>query len=112
MADKKTITIGLVQTKLSDDIEANMNRTVEKIREAASKGAKIVCLQELYRTKYFPIEEKKDATQLAETVPGETTCALSKLAKELKIIIIAPIFEVDSGKYYNTAVVIGGDGNI
>ncbi|MEM3170047.1 MAG: agmatine deiminase family protein [Candidatus Nitrosotenuis sp.] len=111
MADKKII-IGLVQTKLSDDIQANMNRTVEKIREAASKGAKIVCLQELYRTKYFPIEEKKDAAQLAETIPGETTSALSKLAKELKIIIIAPIFEVDSGKYYNTAVVISGDGNI
>jgi agmatine deiminase len=113
MSDKKTITIGLVQTKLSDDINANMKRTAEKIREAASKGAKIVCLQELYRTKYFPIEEKKDATQLAETVPGETTSALSALAKELKVIIIAPIFEVDvSGKYYNTAVVIGGDGNI
>ncbi|MEO9309416.1 MAG: agmatine deiminase family protein [Nitrososphaera sp.] len=112
MVDKKTITIGLVQTKLSDDIESNMKRTVEKIREAASKGAKIICLQELYRTKYFPIEEKKDATQLAETVPGETTKALCKLAGELKIIIIAPIFEVDSGKYYNTAVVIGTDGNI
>ncbi|MGQ0772156.1 MAG: agmatine deiminase family protein [Nitrososphaerota archaeon] len=113
MADKKTITIGLVQTKLSDDIKANMRRTAEKIREAASKGAKIVCLQELYRTKYFPIEEKKDATQLAETVPGETTSALSAIAKELKVIIIAPVFEVDvSGKHYNTAVVIGEDGNI
>jgi agmatine deiminase len=114
MVDKRTITVGLVQTKLSDDIKQNMKRSVEKIRYAASKGAKIICLQELYRTKYFPIEEKKNAAALAETIPGPTTFALSSLAKELNVIIIAPIFEQDkeSDKRYNTAVVIGSDGNL
>jgi agmatine deiminase len=113
MPDKKSVTIGLVQTSLSDDIKQNMDKTIIKIREAASKGAQIVCLQELYRTKYFPTDENKDATKLAETVPGETTLVLSSLAKELDIVIIAPIFEVDSsGKHYNTAVVIDSDGKI
>jgi agmatine deiminase len=91
-----------------------MKRTAEKIRDAASKGAKIICLQELYRTKYFPTDEKRDATKLAEPIPGQTTSVLSSLAKELGVIIIAPIFEVDksSDKHYNTAVVIGTDGNL
>jgi agmatine deiminase len=109
---KNTVTIGLVQTSLSDNIKNNMGKTILKIREAATKGAQIICLQELYRTKYFPTDEKKDVTQLAETIPGETTSALSNLAKELNVVIIAPIFEVDSGKHYNTAVVIDSDGTI
>lgn len=112
LIDKKKITVGLVQTRLSDDVNQNMKRTIEKIREATSKGAEIICLQELYRTKYFPTDENKDATKLAEPIPGESTNALSKLAKDLNVIIIAPIFEVDSGKYYNTAVVIDSDGTI
>ena len=112
MMKNDSVTIGLVQTRVSDNISQNMERTVAKIREAANKGAQIICLQELYRTKYFPTDEKTDATRLAETIPGETTLTLSSLAKELSIVIIAPIFEVDSGKHYNTAVVIGADGNI
>jgi agmatine deiminase len=114
MADKRIITVGLIQTKLSDDIDQNMKRTEEKIRHAATNGAKIICLQELYRTKYFPIEEKRNAAELAEPIPGPTTSALSSLAKELNVIIIAPIFELDksSAKRYNTAAVIGTDGSL
>ena len=112
MMKNDSVTIGLVQTRVSDNISQNMERTVAKIREAANKGAQIICLQELYRTKYFPTDEKTDATRLAETIPGETTLTLSSLAKELSVVIIAPIFEVDSGKHYNTAVVIGADGTI
>ncbi len=110
---KNAVTIGLVQTSLSDDIKNNMEKTTVKIREAANKGAQIICLQELYRTKYFPTDEKKDVTQLAETITGETTSTLSSLAKELNVVIIAPIFEVDSlGKHYNTAIVIDSDGTV
>ncbi len=110
---EKNITIGLVQTRVSEDIKGNMQNTVGKIREAASRGAKIICLQELYRSMYFPTDEKTDVTKIAEPIPGETTTTLSALAKELNVIIIAPIFEVDSsGRHYNTAVVIGSDGNI
>ena len=108
----KNVTIGLIQTRVSDDISSNMQNTISKIREAASRGAKIICLQELYRSKYFPIDEKIDVTKLAEPIPGQTTTTLSDLAKELNVIIIAPIFEADSGKHYNTAVVIGSDGDI
>ena len=55
---KNLVTIGLVQTALSDDIKNNMEKTIAKIREAANKGAQIICLQELYRTKYFPTDER------------------------------------------------------
>jgi len=109
----KNVTIGLVQTRVSEDIKNNMQNTISKIREAAKNGAQIICLQELYRTMYFPTDEKTDVTKLAESIPGETTTTLSSLAKELNVVIIAPIFEVDSlGKHYNTAVVIGSDGII
>ena len=109
----KNVTIGLIQTRVSEDIKNNMQNTVDKIREAAKNGAQIICLQELYRTMYFPTDEKTDVTKLAEPIPGETTTTLSSLAKELNVIIIAPIFEIDSsGKHYNTAVVIGSDGKI
>ncbi len=109
----KVVCIGLIQTKVSADVEGNMKGTIEKIKEAAVKGAQIVCLQELYRTKYFPQEEKQNACMLAETIPGESTKAFSALAKEKKIVIIAPLFEkASNGKYYNTAAVIDADGKI
>ena len=110
---RKIVSIGLIQTTVSDDIAANMKKTIERIEEASRRGAQIVCLQELYRTKYFPQEEKQDVSQLAETIPGESTRAFSELAKKNKIVIIAPIFEKHSnGKYYNSAVIIDADGKI
>ena len=90
-----------------------MKKTLEKIKEAAAKGAQIVCLQELYKTKYFPQKEKQDVSNLAETIPGESTKAFSALAKEEKIVIIAPLFEkAPNGKYYNSAAVIDANGKI
>jgi len=109
----KIISIGLIQTAVSDNIEDNMKNTIEKIKEAAERGAQIVCLQELYRTRYFPQKEKQEVSQLAETIPGDSTRAFSKLAKEKKIVIIAPLFETASnGKYYNSAAIIDADGKI
>ena len=78
----KIVTVGLIQTTVSEDIADNVKRTVEKIEEASKKGAQIVCLQELYRTRYFPQEEKQDVSQLAETIPGESTSVFSELAKK------------------------------
>ena len=110
---KKKVTIGLIQTQVSNDLDFNLKKTSAKIIEAAKKGAQIVCLQELYRTKYFPKQKKRAVSKFAETIPGESTSLFSKLAKKLKIVIIAPIFErYKSGKYYNTAVVIDDDGKI
>jgi agmatine deiminase len=114
-AEEKTkiVTIGLIQTSGSDDITNNMKKTLKKIKEAAAKGAQIVCLQELYRTRYFPQEEKKDFSHLAETIPGDSSKAFSELAKEEKIVIIAPLFEkTPNGKYYNSALTIDADGKI
>ena len=107
-----TVSIGLIQTIVSDDVAVNLNKTIKRIEEASRKGAQIVCLQELYRTKYFPQEEKKNVSELAETIPGESTRAFSELAKKKKIVIIAPIFETAKGKYYNSAVIIDANGEI
>src|SRR5208283_4837850 len=109
---RETVSIGLIQTIVSDDVAVNLNKTIKRIEEASRKGAQIVCLQELYRTKYFPQEEKKDVSELAETIPGESTRAFSELAKKKKIVIIAPIFETAKGKYYNSAVIIEANGEI
>ncbi len=88
-----------------------MKKTAEKIEEAAQRGAQIICLQELYRTRYFPQQENQDVKALAETIPGESTKAFSALAKKHRVIIIVPIFEKTAeGKFYNSAVIIGSDG--
>ncbi len=109
----KIVTIGLIQTTVSDDISDNMKKTTEKIKEAAAKGAQIICLEELFRTRYFPQEEKQEVSQLAETIPGHSTKVFSKLAKEKKIVIIAPLFEKASNeKYYNSAAIIDEYGKI
>jgi agmatine deiminase len=113
VAKKNAVTIGLIQTTVSTDLEANLKKTVRRIRDAARKGAQVVCLQELFRTRYFPIDEKIDAAHFAETVTGESTSVLSDLAKELEIVIVVPIFEVaGDGRYFNTAAVIDADGQI
>ena len=110
---KKIVSIGLIQMTVSDDIAFNMEHTIEKIREAAGKGAQIICLQELYRTKYFPQNRRQNVSQLAETIPGDSTNAFAELAKEKKIVIIAPIFEkASNGKHYNSAVIIDANGKI
>ena len=94
MAEDKVI-VGLIQTSVSEDRDYNLKTTIERVKEAASRGAKIVCLQELYRTRYFPQWDQRDAAHLAETIPGESTDAFSRLARELEIVIIVPVFEKD-----------------
>ena len=109
----KIVTIGLIQTSVSENIAETMEKTAEKIERAAKLGAQIICLQELFRTRYFPQEENQDVSGLAESIPGESTNLFSKLAKKHKIVIIAPLFEkAKNGKFYNTAVVIGCKGGI
>ncbi len=103
--------IGLVQMACSPDPNINLERTIGKIREAASQGAEIVCLQELFRSQYFCREENADRFALAETLPGPSTQALSKIAAELKIALVASLFEKRAqGLYHNTAAVIDADG--
>lgn len=89
----------------------NLAKAIEKVREAAAKGAQIVCLQELFTSLYFCDVEDYENFKLAEAIPGPSTDALSKVAKELGVVIIASLFEKRTeGLYHNTTAVIDADG--
>jgi len=95
----------------SKDVAANIEKAKKEIRNAAAKGAQIVCLQELFTSLYFCDVEDYDNFQLAETIPGPTTTIMSALAKELGVVIIASLFEKRAeGLYHNTTAVIDADG--
>ncbi len=106
------VRIGLIQTVSHADPEKNMLVAAEQIRQAARNGAQIICLQELFRSLYFCHIENHDYFSLAEPVPGKTTETLQSLAAELKVVIIASLFEARApGLYHNTAAVIDADGS-
>jgi N-carbamoylputrescine amidase len=103
--------IGLLQTACVQDTAANLDRTCEKIREAARQGAQVICTEELFRSQYFCREEDARLFDLAETIPGPSTERLQPLAAELGVVIVASLFEKRAtGLYHNTAVVIDADG--
>jgi len=107
------IKLGLVQMSCSNDPGANLTKAVERIGAAAQKGARIICLQELFRSRYFCQSEDHLNFKLAETVPGPSTDTLGELARRKSIVIVASLFEKRaSGVYHNTAVVIDADGSI
>ena len=91
--------IALIQMKMSSDPKKNMNSAIRKIKEANKKKAKVICLPELFLSNYFCQQEKHSNFNFAEKIPGKTTNILCSLAKELKIIIIAPIFEKKNIRY-------------
>jgi len=110
---KDHVRIGLVQMACSADPEANLKRAIARTRIAAAKGAQIISLQELFRTEYFCKTENAVNFDLAETIPGPTTDALSRAARVSKVVIIASLFERRAkGIYHNTAVVIDADGKL
>ena len=101
--------IGLIQMQCSDDPETNVGRAVDMIEEAAAGGAGIICLPELFRTRYFCQEEYHDYFRLAETIPGPTTNRLHKVAAERDVTVIASLFEKRAeGLYHNTVAVLDG----
>ena len=103
--------IGLVQMRCTDDARENQAVAEDGIREAAKRGAKVVCLPELYRSLYFCQSEDHANFKLAEAIPGPSTKALGTLAKKLKIAIVGSLFERRAaGVYHNTAVVLDADG--
>ena len=113
IGDEK-IKIGLVQTKVSDNLDKNLQKTSKLIEDAAKKGAGIVCLQELFAYKYFAqYSDKKEYFKLAEKIPGEITNFLSEQAKNNKITLVGgSIYENDNGKYYNTSLIFNEEGKI
>ncbi len=107
----RSVSVGLVQETASDDRVANLERTITKIREAASRGAQIIALQELFNAPYFCKSLKLDRFDLAEPVSGETITTLQALASELAVVLVVPIYERQAaGLYRNSACVIDADG--
>jgi N-carbamoylputrescine amidase len=103
--------VGLVQMACAPDPGENLEKALWRIRDAAGRGAQVVCLPELFRSQYFCRREEARLFDLAESVPGPSTSALGALARELRIVILASLFERRApGLYHNTAVLIGPDG--
>jgi len=111
--DASTITVGLVQMACSPDADKNLQCAMDSIRTATKKGAQIICLPELFLTQYFCQTEDTRNFSLAEPLPGPTSDTFSKLAKELEVVLIVPLFEKRTqGIYHNTAIVIDADGSV
>src|SRR6267142_5628231 len=109
----RIVSIGLTQMACSDDFRANLKNQLRLAEQAAKGGAQIICTQELFGSQYFCQVEDHRFFKLAETIPGPSTDAFSKLAKKHKAVIIASLFEKrTSGLYHNTAAVIDADGSI
>ena len=103
--------VGLVQMACALDPNENSAKAEWRIREAAGKGAQIVCVQELFRSQYFCREERQEFFDLAEPIPGPTSESFTRLAAELKVVIVGSVFERRmAGVYHNTAMVIDADG--
>jgi N-carbamoylputrescine amidase len=105
--------VGLVQMSATPDPEKNLQHALAKVREAAGKGAQIVCLPELFQTQYFCQREDAALFDLAEPIPGPTTAKLADLAKQLRIVLIGSLFEKRAaGVYHNTVVMVDADGSV
>jgi N-carbamoylputrescine amidase len=106
-------TIGLIQDHAGGDAHDNLVRAERLVREAARRGAQIVCLKELFNAPYFCKSQQAERFDLAEPIPGETTDAMARLARELAVVLIVPMFERQApGMYRNSAVVIDADGTV
>jgi len=110
---RDNVTVGLVQMSCAPEPERNLDKAIAQIEEAARRGANVVCLQELFRSRYPCQSEDPRLFDLAEPIPGPTTDALSKIAVARKVVVIGSIFERRAaGVYHNTAVVIDADGRV
>jgi len=110
--ERKLVQVGLVQQRCGTDREQNLVNAEAGIREAAGKGARIICLQELFQSVYFCQIEDHKYFEFAESVPGPTTERLGRLAAELEVVLVASLFERRaSGIYHNTAAIIDADGS-
>lgn len=105
--------LGLIQCSCTADVSENISNAIEKIKIAASKGAQIILLQELFNTLYFCQKIDETYFELAEPVPGKISERLRHLAKELGVVIVAPLFEKRAaGIYHNSLIVIDTDGTL
>jgi len=107
----RIVTLGLVQMRCGEHPGHNLEKAIERIDEASKRGARIVCLPELFRSRYFCQSEDHKNFKLAESVPGPTTEALGRVARRKKVVIIASLFEKRAhGLYHNTAAILDANG--
>jgi N-carbamoylputrescine amidase len=110
---ERNFQIGVVQMSCTPEPEQNLERAIAHIRDAAGKGAEVICLPELFQTQYFCQRQDIALFDLAEPIPGRTTALIGDLARELKITIVASLFERRAaGIYHNTAAVLNADGKL
>jgi N-carbamoylputrescine amidase len=113
MSGKPKFAVGLVQMSMSLRPDENVEKAVEKVREARRLGAEVVCLPEMYRSRYFCQTEDHAFFSLAESVPGPSTEALGRAAKEAGVAVVVPVFERRApGVFHNSAVVLDSDGTV
>ena len=113
----KFVNIACIQTAVSTDLNINLIKTVKLVEQAAKNGAQIICLQELFRTPYFPQYEKVNKDQYTESIPGVSTDAFKEIAKKYGVVIIVPVYEKEKNKkgiyeYHNSASVIDEKGKL
>jgi predicted amidohydrolase len=115
---RRKVTVGLVQMRMSQSVERNLQRATKLVAKAAGMGAQVVCLPELFATPYFPQYKGSrpsdmEDSDMVDTIPGKTTMVLSSAAKECGIVLIGgSIYEADAGKLFNTSVVFDGGGRL
>lgn len=113
MSEARTVRVGLVQMPCSQDREANRDHAEQLVREAAERGTQVVCLQELFDDRYFPQTIDAKAYGQAEPLPSPTTERFGRLAGELGIALVVPVFEeARPGVCFNTVVVYDADGSL
>ncbi len=106
-------TIGIIQDHADADAARNLARAAQLIRQAAARGAQIICLKELFNAPYFCKSQDSQRFNLAEPIPGATTEAMQRLARELAVVLVVPLFERQAaGVYRNSAAVIDADGTL
>ena len=109
----KKVKIGIIQSKISDNFQKNINSAIKNIKKAASKKAKIICMPELFLSNYFCQTESHSNFKLAEKIPGKTTKIFCQLANKLQIVLMISLFEKKThGFYHNTSIVISEKGKI
>ncbi|HEY0723424.1 MAG TPA: carbon-nitrogen hydrolase, partial [Pyrinomonadaceae bacterium] len=113
VVSNSVFSVGIIQDRAGTDRAANVARADVHIREAARRGAQIICLKELFNCQYFCKAEHSDRFDLAESIPGPTTDRMQILAKDLGVVLVVPIFERQAaGVYRNSAAVIDADGSL
>jgi N-carbamoylputrescine amidase len=109
----REVTVAATQMACSWDLDANVARAMELVREAASRGANIILIQELFETPYFPVEEREEHFALAKPLEGHPTIAkMSALARELEVVLPVSFFERAGNAHFNSLAMVDADGSV